>query len=65
MIRVNTSRIGSCYRQKMTKQVKLTICFIQEHLPLPCLKIIHVVDRSAKVISSQNWIKIDLFPDPT
>ena len=37
--RLSLARIGSYYWQKMTKQLKLTIRFVREHLPPPRLRV--------------------------
>jgi hypothetical protein len=37
--RLSLARIGSYYWQKVTKQLKLTTCFVREHLPPPRLRV--------------------------
>jgi hypothetical protein len=37
--RLSLARIGSYYWQKMTRQLKLTISFVREHLPPPRLRV--------------------------
>jgi hypothetical protein len=51
--RLSLARVGSYYWQQMSKQVRLTACFVRSHLPPPRLRMFEVADGPSKVRSGQ------------